>query len=98
MSLPAELRDRLTLPAICAPMFSVTDPALVREACLAGIIGALPRANANSEDTFAEGLTTITRALQRACEHEPSRRLSPIGGNRRISMGRLDFDRHRRLG
>ena len=97
MSLPAALRDRLTLPAICAPMFGVTGPALVREACLAGIIGALPRANAGSEDTFAEWLTTIDRDLQRASEREPWRRIAPIAVNLRITMGSADFDRHLRL-
>jgi nitronate monooxygenase len=97
MSLPAELRDRLTLPAICAPMFGVTGPALVREACLAGIVGALPRANAGSEDTFAEWLATIDRDLQRAVERDPSRRIAPIAVNLRIQMGGADFDRQLRL-
>jgi nitronate monooxygenase len=97
MSLPAELRDRLTLPAICAPMFGVTGPALVREACLAGIIGALPRANAGSEDTFAEWLATIDRDLRRAAERDPSRRIAPIAVNLRIQLGGADFDRQLRL-
>ena len=34
------------------PMFLVTGPALVREACLAGVVGGLPRQNARSLDEF----------------------------------------------
>jgi len=37
MALDQSIRDRLTLPAICAPMFMVTGPALVTEACKPGI-------------------------------------------------------------
>jgi nitronate monooxygenase len=43
MALDPELRASLVLPAVCAPMFLVTGPDLVREACKAGLIGALPR-------------------------------------------------------
>jgi len=37
---------RLRLPVICAPMYRVTTPALVIEALRAGVVGAIPRANA----------------------------------------------------
>ena len=97
MSLPAELRERLTLPAICAPMFSVTGPALVREACKAGIIGALPRNNADSFETFTGWLTTINRDLVQTAEQQPWRRIAPMAVNLRISMSADDFNRHLRL-
>src|SRR5436190_719768 len=51
MALPVEIRSLLALPAVCAPMFLVSGPALVREACKAGLVGGLPRQNARS---FAE--------------------------------------------
>jgi nitronate monooxygenase len=97
MSLPDSLRERLTLPAICAPMFSVTGPELVREACKAGVIGALPRSNADSEETFVEWLTSINRELQEITDREPSRRIAPIAVNLKISMDSEDLDRHLRL-
>ena len=97
MSLPDELRVRLTLPAICAPMFSVTGPELVREACKAGIIGALPRSNAESEEMFAGWLTSINRELQETTVAEPQRRVAPIAVNLKITLPAGEFDRHLRL-
>ncbi|WP_449432057.1 NAD(P)H-dependent flavin oxidoreductase [Pseudomonas putida] len=52
-------RSNLALPIICAPMFLVTGPNLVREACLAGLVGVLPRHNARTLETFEEWLDTI---------------------------------------
>ena len=66
MSLPPQIRSRLSLPAVCAPMFLVTTPELVREACLAGVIGGLPRQNARSIEEFEGWLAMITEALKRA--------------------------------
>lgn len=97
MSLPPELRERLTLPAICAPMFSVTGPDLVREACKAGVIGALPRSNAQSEEMFAEWLTSINRDLEATAAAEPSRRIAPIAVNLRMTLPPEEFERHLRL-
>src|SRR5256885_11085901 len=45
MSLSANLRSRLKLPLIAAPMFLVSGPALVKAACRAGVIGSFPTAN-----------------------------------------------------
>ena len=49
------LFERLALPVIAAPMFLVSGPALVEAACRAGIVGALPAANArnNSRSSMA---------------------------------------------
>ena len=63
MSLDPNIRASLTLPAICAPMFLVTGPALVREACKAGVVGGLPRQNARSLEEFEAWLAEITGAL-----------------------------------
>jgi nitronate monooxygenase len=97
MSLPVSLRTRLTLPAICAPMFSVTGPDLVREACKAGVIGALPRSNAQSEETFAGWLAAINRDLREAQAQDPTRRIAPIAVNLRMSLPPEEFERHLRL-
>ncbi|MBL8376309.1 MAG: nitronate monooxygenase [Burkholderiales bacterium] len=66
--LPAALLDRLALPVIAAPMFLVSGPALVEAACRAGIIGALPAANARSSEILDRWLTDLTAALARARE------------------------------
>ena len=65
MTLPADIRSLLKLPAVCAPMFLVSGPALVREACKAGLVGGLPRQNARSIDEFDAWLEDIRADLDR---------------------------------
>jgi nitronate monooxygenase len=65
MALPVEIRSLLALPAVCAPMFLVSGPALVREACKAGLVGGLPRQNARSFAEFDAWLGEIRLALDR---------------------------------
>lgn len=73
MSLPDSIRKKIVLPAFCAPMFIVSSPELVREACLAGIIGGLPRHNARSVEQFEQWLKMISAAReQAAAEGKPS--------------------------
>jgi nitronate monooxygenase len=59
MSLPSDWRARMRLPIICAPMYHVSTPAMVIAARKAGIIGALPRANAPSFEVFEQWLAAI---------------------------------------
>ncbi|MDE5444866.1 nitronate monooxygenase [Bradyrhizobium sp. CSA207] len=75
MSLDPKLRRSLSLPTVCAPMFLVSGPDLVREACKAGVIGALPRQNARSFDEFADWLRTISADLREHAGHAPG----PVG-------------------
>ena len=81
MSLDPKIRASLTIPAICAPMFLVTGPALVREACAAGVIGGLPRQNARSLEEFEAWLAEITEALARRRDEQPVQRIAPIAVN-----------------
>ncbi len=80
MALDPELRASLTIPAICAPMFLVTGPDLVREACKAGVIGGLPRQNARSFEIFADWLVQIDDALK-AHRDTHGGRIGPIAVN-----------------
>jgi len=87
MSLDAKIRASLTLPAICAPMFLVTGPALVREACKAGIVGALPRQNARDLETFTAWLHDICDSLAAYRTANPMARIGPIAVNLPTRMG-----------
>ena len=80
MALDPELRASLVLPAICAPLFLVTGPDLVREACKAGVIGGLPRQNARDFETFEAWLSQIRADLE-AHEQSTGRRTAPIAVN-----------------
>ena len=81
MPLDAALRSRLTLPAICAPMFLVTGAALVREACKSGVIGGLPRQNARTIEEFESWLEEITAGLAAHRRENPAAVIAPIAVN-----------------
>ena len=45
MTIPAHIAERLSVPAIAAPMFLVSGPDLVVETCRGGIVGTFPALN-----------------------------------------------------
>lgn len=81
MALDAALRSQLTLPVICSPMFLVSGPALVREACKAGVIGGLPRPNAESPEVFDTWLGDIRRDLSYWSQKHPDAPVAPMAIN-----------------
>lgn len=91
MALDKNLRDRLTLPAICAPMFMVTGPALVTEACKAGVMGGLPRQNARSFEEFVGWLGQIRSDLDRHADQNPGARIAPLAVNISRRFGDEEF-------
>ena len=81
MSIRSDIRERLRLPVICAPMFTVTGPALVREACLSGLIGGLPRHNARSLEEFEAWLRAIRDSINRRRDQDPLAKTGAIAVN-----------------
>lgn len=79
--MPSLLRDSLRLPVVAAPMSRVTGPDLVREACKAGVLGVLPRHNADSLEQFAEWLASIRAALDEHAEQYPDAVTGPLAVN-----------------
>ncbi|RMF14338.1 MAG: nitronate monooxygenase [Alphaproteobacteria bacterium] len=63
MSLPEELRSRLKLPVVAAPMFLVSGPQLVIAACRAGVLGTFPALNARPIEELDRWLKEISAAL-----------------------------------
>ena len=61
--LPAEWRERMSLPLVAAPMFLVSGPELVLAACREGVIGTFPTPNARSVAVLDEWLDRITTSL-----------------------------------
>lgn len=59
----AQLKARLKLPAFAAPMFLVSGPDLVIEACRGGLIGAFPSLNARPLKTLEDWLKRISTTL-----------------------------------
>jgi len=63
MAIPKSFEGKLKLPAVAAPMFLVSTPALVIEACRAGIVGTFPALNQRTSEGFEQWLDEIQTAL-----------------------------------
>lgn len=93
MALPPILQH-LSLPAVGAPMFIVSNPALVIAQCTAGIVGSFPALNARPQEELDVWLTTITEALDRHNQANPDRPAAPYAVNQIVhkSNARLMHD------
>lgn len=83
----------MALPAVCAPMFLVSGPELVTEACKAGVMGGLPRQNARSFEEFEQWLGSIRQSLN---EHEQAtgRPAGPLAVNLATRVPEEALGRH----
>ena len=63
MAVPQSLQRGLALPAICAPMFIVSNPNLVIAQCRGGLIGSFPALNARPPELLDSWLTRIRAEL-----------------------------------
>src|ERR1044072_6445301 len=78
--IPIQFQGRLSIPAVAAPMFLVSNPDLVVEACRAGIIGTFPALNRRSTADYEAWLVEIRERLDRI-ERETGRAPAPFGVN-----------------
>ena len=94
MSLPNVLRDKLRLPAIGAPLFIISHPALVIAQCKAGIVGSFPALNARPISQLDEWLHEITEALAAHDRDHPESPAAPFAVNQIVhrSNARLEED------
>lgn len=63
MAFPNIFKDKLSLPAISAPMFLASGPNLVIETCKAGIVGSFPSLNQREAEGFESWLIQIKNEL-----------------------------------
>jgi len=66
MTLPKILENRLSLPVIAAPLFIISQPALVMAQCRAGVVGSFPSLNARPSGTFEAWLKQLQAELTEA--------------------------------
>jgi len=81
MSMAEQLKGRLRLPVIAAPMFIVSQAALVIEECKAGVIGTMPSLNVRDGSKLEETLVRIEEALAAARAESPEKPIAPYGIN-----------------
>ncbi len=94
MALPALLRDTLSIPAVGAPLFIVSNPDLVIEQCKAGIVGAFPALNARPKEMLETWLQRITSELADYKRRHPEKKVAPFAVNQIVhsSNDRLAHD------
>lgn len=63
MALPESFRGRVAVPAFAAPMFLVSGPQLIIEACRSGVPAAFPALNRRSTSELVEWLDEVSAAL-----------------------------------
>ncbi|HYM33750.1 MAG TPA: nitronate monooxygenase family protein [Steroidobacteraceae bacterium] len=94
MSLPPLLKENLRLPIVGAPLFIVSNPALVIEQCKAGIVGSFPALNARPAPVLEEWLQKITTTLAEYRKENPNKKVAPFAVNQIVhsSNDRLAHD------
>ena len=81
MSLPQEIRDRLTLPAVAAPMFLCSSVELAAAACEAGIVGSLTRNHCRDIEELEVQLKEVAERVGRFSDLHPRRKIGPLAVN-----------------
>ncbi len=89
-----ELKSKLQLPAIAAPLFIISNPDLVIAQCKAGIVGSFPALNARGEGVLEQWLQKITQALADYDKAHPESPSAPFAVNQIVhkSNNRLNDD------
>lgn len=93
MALPALLQN-LSLPAVCSPLFIISNPDLVIAQCKAGVVGSFPALNARPAEKLEEWLDRITTELAEHDARHPDRPSAPFAVNQIVhkSNDRLEHD------
>ena len=93
MSVPPAL-SRLRLPIIGAPLFIISNPALVIAQCTAGVVGSFPALNARPEPALDDWIKRIQDALADWDATHPERPAAPFAVNQIVhrSNARLEHD------
>jgi nitronate monooxygenase len=94
MPLPEVLQNRLTLPAIGAPLFIISNPKLAVAQCTAGIVGTFPSLNARPAEQLEGWLKDISAALTAWDAAHPEQKSAPYAVNLIVhrSNTRLEHD------
>ena len=81
MGLPQDIRDRLTLPAVAAPMFMCSGVQLAAEVCKAGLVGSLTRNHCRDIEELEVQLQGVADQLARFGDSHPNRKIGPLAVN-----------------
>ena len=91
MTVPAIL-SKLRLPVIGAPLFIVSNPALVIAQCKAGVVGSFPALNARPQSQLGEWIHEITEALAAHDRDHPDAPSAPFAVNQIVHRSNDRFE------
>ncbi len=77
----ADIKKKMRIPVIGAPLFIVSNPKLVIAQCKAGIIGSFPALNARPQEKLDEWIIEIKEALAEHDAKHPERPSAPFAVN-----------------
>ncbi len=94
MTLSTLVEGRLSVPAVAAPLFIISNPALVIAQCKAGVVGSFPALNARPASQLDEWLSEITETLAAYDKANPNQKSAPFAVNQIVhrSNTRLEQD------
>ncbi|WP_114228139.1 MULTISPECIES: NAD(P)H-dependent flavin oxidoreductase [Sphingomonas] len=84
--------DQLRLPVIGAPLFIVSNPALVIAQCKAGVVGSFPALNARPQSQLDEWIHEITEALSAHDRDHPDAPAAPFAVNQIVHRSNERFE------
>lgn len=94
MSLDPKIRSKLVLPAFCAPMFLVSTPGLLIEACKAGVIAGTNPRNSKSTEAFDAEMRLVRATLDDYQSRHPDARIGPLAVNLNLKLTPEDTERY----
>ncbi len=94
MAIPECMQGRLSIPAVGAPLFIISNPDLVIAQCKAGVVGSFPALNARPAEVLDEWLTRIGEELDAHNQANPDQPAAPYAVNQIVhgSNDRLMHD------
>ncbi len=94
MPIPDILKDNLSIPAVGAPLFIISNPNLVLAQCKAGVVGSFPALNARPAEQLDDWLAEITEELADYKAKNPDKKVAPFAVNQIVhtSNNRLEHD------
>ncbi len=77
----ADIKSKMRLPVIGAPLFIVSNPALVSAQCCAGVIGSFPALNARPQEALDDWIIQIKDNINRHNDSNPDHPAAPFAVN-----------------
>lgn len=77
----ADLKAKLDLPLIAAPMFLVSNPELALACCEEGIAGSFPALNCRTSDDFEKWLIQMNDGVEKLKTDNPNKKIGPYAVN-----------------